>query len=59
MPLLTDVERLELEGILSKRRIQAGPFSRLHPSYLMGAFQADAYPYSPDDWEIYKQHQTS
>jgi hypothetical protein len=56
MPVLTDVERLELEGILGKRRIQAGPFSRLYPSYLMSAFQADAYPFSPNDWEACKLH---
>jgi hypothetical protein len=56
MPVMTDAERLELEGILSKRRIQASPFRRLYPSYLMNAFKIDSYPFSPDDWEICKLH---
>jgi hypothetical protein len=56
MPTMTDAERLELEGILSDRRIQTAPFSRLYPSYLMSAFRTDSYPFSPDDWESCKAH---
>ena len=56
MPLITDVERVDLEGVMNKDWIQPTPFRRLYPSYLMNAFQQDSYPFSPDDWEIFKHH---
>ena len=56
MPLVTDVERLELEGIVGRHRVQSGPFRRLYPSYLMCAFRDDSYPFSPDNWEEHKSH---
>jgi hypothetical protein len=56
MPIITDVERVDLEGVMNKDWIQPTPFRRLYPSYLMNAFQQDSYPFSPDDWEIFKHH---
>ena len=56
MPTITDVERVDLEGVMNKDWIQPTPFRRLYPSYLMNAFQQDSYPFSPDDWEIFKHH---
>ncbi len=56
MPVITDAERLDIEGILGKHLVQATPFSRLYPSYLMNAFQADSYPFAPNDWEDCKLH---
>jgi hypothetical protein len=56
MPLVTNAERAELEAIVGRYRVQPGPFSRLYPSYLMNAFRADSYPFSPEDWEDYKLH---
>lgn len=56
MPVVSGDERAELEVIVGRHRVQASPFRRLYPSYLMNAFKEDSYPFAPEDWEICKLH---
>ena len=56
MPIITDVERADLEGVMNKQWIQASPFrapiSELPDERLQRRFLSVL----SDDWEIYKHH---
>jgi len=55
MPLTTEDDMRFLRNRFGAN-VEAAPFARLYPGYMMGAFDLDQYPFEPEDWEPWKDH---
>lgn len=56
IPVVTAQELQDLIQFIGKDNTAAQPFQRLYPSYMIGATETNQIPFSPEDWNSWKDH---